>query len=100
MMYQLPYSRLFDDNGDALVEVANQNFTLTNPIGITTTTSSDESGIISMELNIGDYQLEQTGLEDFYLYSSFSVSDEDLSFDLDYCSINIDRTDSGLHSRL
>ena len=72
------------DNGSALVEIGNQNFTLTNPIGLTTTYESDEGGMISMELNVGDYVIEQTGLEDYYLYSSFSVEDEDLSFDLEY----------------
>ena len=72
------------DNGSALVEVGNQNFTLTNPLGMTTTYESDEAGTILMELNIGDYVIEQTGLEDYYLYSSFSVEDEDLSFNLDY----------------
>ena len=51
---------------------------------MTTTYESDEAGTILMELNIGDYVIEQTGLEDYYLYSSFSVEDEDLSFDLDY----------------
>ena len=51
---------------------------------MTTTYESDEAGTILMELNTGDYVIEQTGLEDYYLYSSFSVEDEDLSFNLDY----------------
>ena len=72
------------NNGSALVEVGSQNLTLTNSIGLTETYESDEAGIISMELNIGEYVIEQTGLEDYYLYSTFSVEDEDLSFDLDY----------------
>ena len=72
------------DNGSALVEVGNQNFTLTNAIGLTETYESDEAGIISMELNVGEYVIEQTGLEDYYLYSTFTVDDEDLSFGIDY----------------
>ncbi len=72
------------DNGSALVEVGNQSFTLTNAIGLTETYESDEAGIISMELNVGEYVIEQTGLQDYYLYSTFSVDDEDLSFGIDY----------------
>ena len=37
-----------------------------------------------MELKAGDYVLEQSGLDEYYLYSSFTIEDEDLSFDLDY----------------
>ena len=28
--------------------------------------------------------IEQVGLDDYYLYSSFTISDEDLSIDIDY----------------
>ena len=72
------------DNGTALVEVANQNFTLTDSFGIVEAYESSDVGIISMELKAGDYVLEQSGLEDYYLYTSFTIDDEDLSLDLGY----------------
>ena len=74
-----------DDNGDAVIEVGEKNFTLTNQIlGTTETYESNADGIITMELNVGDYVIEQIGLEDYYLYSAFSITDEDITLDLNY----------------
>ena len=73
-----------DDNGQNLVETNLQNFTLTNEIGVVETYESSAEGTINMELNVGTYTIEQVGLDDYYLYSSFTISDEDLSIDIDY----------------
>ena len=64
-----------DDNGEALVDVANQNFTVINSIGATEIFESDQDGKITMEIGIGVYTIEQVESSDYYLYSSFEVID-------------------------
>ena len=71
--------------GEPLVETGNQNFTVTNAFGASEDYVSDALGDIDMELTAGDYTIEQTGLSDLYLYSSFTVSEtSDLSIELEY----------------
>ena len=73
-----------DANGEALVDVAHQNFTVINSIGATEIFESDQDGEITMEIGIGVYTIEQVESSDYYLYSSFEVIDADLTLQLDY----------------
>ncbi|MEC8540489.1 MAG: hypothetical protein VXY53_01455 [Candidatus Thermoplasmatota archaeon] len=71
--------------GEPLVETGNQNFTVTDAFGVSENYVSDALGDIDMELTAGDYTIEQANLSDFYLYSSFTVSEtSDLSLELEY----------------
>ena len=73
-----------DANGLALIDTANQNFSVTNILGISEDYVSDEDGTIDLELIVGEYTIEQSEYSEYYLYSKFSIVDENLIFDLEY----------------
>ncbi len=73
-----------DADGLALIDTANQNFSVTNILGISEDYVSDEDGTIDLELIVGEYTIEQSEYSEYYLYSKFSIVDENLIFDLEY----------------
>ena len=73
-----------DGDGNALVTVDNQNFSLTDSFGLSEILESDSNGIIAMELAVGEYTVEQVDASDYYLYSTFTVEDTDLALNVEY----------------
>ena len=73
-----------DSNGEDLLSLDNRSLDLASEFGALVTVYSDENGVINTELLPGTYSLFDSNSEEFLLFESFELVDEDLSITMDY----------------
>ena len=73
-----------DSNGEDLLSLDNRSLDLASELGTLVTVHSDENGVIEAELLPGKYSLFDSNSEEFLLFESFELVDEDLSITMDY----------------
>ena len=73
-----------DENDIPLIDTAEQNFTINGIFDFSTDVTSNSEGIITVELPVGEYTIEQTDVSEYYLFSSIEVANEDIELDLSY----------------
>ena len=72
-------------NGPAGFDVTNRAVNFTDPLGLMPLdTVSDENGVITIELPIGEWEVSDNSDEDYILIEEFIVLDTDLTLDLTY----------------
>lgn len=75
-----------DINGDALTDVANRTLTFSNDLDdmMTVEATSDENGVVNVELAQGPFTISDETGEQYILFSSYDVTEDDDSFELSY----------------
>ncbi len=74
-----------DSNGEDLIELGNRTLQLQSDLSeMAKTVESDENGMIKAELIPGNYNLFDSLSEDYLLFESFELVDENLSLTVDY----------------
>jgi hypothetical protein len=72
-------------NGPAGFDVTNRAVNFTDPLGLMPLDMvSDENGVITIELPIGEWEVSDNSDEDYILIEEFIVLDTDLTLDLTY----------------
>jgi asparagine N-glycosylation enzyme membrane subunit Stt3 len=75
-----------DTNNNPLTDVSNRTLTFSNDLDsiMTVEATSDENGIIEVELAQGPYTISDETSDEYVLFSSYEVTFDDDAFDLSY----------------
>ena len=75
-----------DVNGEALTSIANRTLTFSNDLDdmMSVEATSDENGIINVELAEGPFTISDESADEYVLFKSYEVTLEDDAFDLTY----------------
>jgi len=75
-----------DINGEALTDVVNRTLTFSNDLDdlMSVEATSDENGIISVELAQGPFTISDEADDEYVLFNSYEVTLDDDAFDLSY----------------